>query len=125
MGEQLSILAVVGIVALMGVVINNSILLIDFINRARENGSTIHDAVIDSGKTRLRPILLTSLTTLGGLFPMAFGIGGSEPYLAPMAISMFWGMLFSTLLTLFAVPALYIITEDFKVKLGTAVGGKK
>ena len=125
MGEQLSILAVVGIVALMGVVINNSILLIDFINRARENGSTIHDAVIDSGKTRLRPILLTSLTTLGGLFPMAFGIGGSEPYLAPMAISMFWGMLFSTLLTLFAVPALYIITEDFKVKLGMAVGGKK
>jgi multidrug efflux pump subunit AcrB len=125
MGEQLSILAVIGVVALMGVVVNNSILLLDFINRSRENGSSVHDAVIDSGKTRLRPILLTSLTTLGGLFPMAFGIGGSEPYLAPMAISMFWGMLFSTMLTLFAVPALYIITEDFKSRLGMAAGGKK
>ncbi len=114
MGEQLSMLAVIGIVALMGIVVNNSILLVDFINRARENGSSIRDAVIDSGKTRLRPILLTSMTTLGGLFPMTFGIGGSEPYLAPMAISMFWGMLFSTMLTLFAVPALYVITEDFK-----------
>jgi multidrug efflux pump subunit AcrB len=125
MGEQLSILAVIGIVALMGIVVNNSILLLDFINRARENGSSVHDAVIDSGKTRLRPILLTSLTTLGGLFPMAFGIGGSEPYLAPMAISMFWGMLFSTMLTLFAVPALYIITEDFKVRFRVGPGGKQ
>lgn len=125
MGEQLSILAVIGIVALMGIVVNNSILLLDFINRARETGSSLHDAVIDSGKTRLRPILLTSLTTLGGLFPMAFGIGGAEPYLAPMAISMFWGMLFSTLLTLFAVPALYIITEDLKARMGIAKGSKQ
>ncbi|MBN2223167.1 MAG: efflux RND transporter permease subunit [Deltaproteobacteria bacterium] len=123
MGEQLSILAVIGVVALMGIVVNNSILLLDFINRARENGSSIHDAVVESGKTRLRPIMLTSMTTLGGLFPMAFGIGGSEPYLAPMAISMFWGMLFSTMLTLFAVPALYIITEDFKARLGKMFGG--
>jgi multidrug efflux pump subunit AcrB len=125
MGEQLSILAVIGIVALMGIVVNNSILLLDFINRARENGMSLREAVIESGKTRLRPILLTSLTTLGGLFPMAFGIGGSEPYLAPMAISMFWGMLFSTMLTLFAVPALYIISEDLKNKLNVTSGGTR
>jgi multidrug efflux pump subunit AcrB len=123
MGEQLSILAVIGIVALMGIVVNNSILLLDFINRARESGMPLRQAVIESGKTRLRPIMLTSLTTLGGLFPMAFGIGGSEPYLAPMAISMFWGMLFSTMLTLFAVPALYIISEDIKGKLAGKFGG--
>ncbi len=122
MGEQLSILAVIGIVALMGIVVNNSILLLDFINRARENGMSIREAVVQSGKTRLRPIILTSLTTLGGLFPMAFGIGGSEPYLAPMAISMFWGMLFSTVLTLFAVPALYVIAEDLKSRF-TATSG--
>jgi len=114
MGAELSLLAVIGIVALMGIVVNNSILLLDFINRARESGMSLNDAVINSGKTRFRPILLTTLTTLGGLFPMAFSIGGKEPYLAPMAISMFWGILFSTLLTLFAVPCLYLIVEDIK-----------
>jgi multidrug efflux pump subunit AcrB len=114
MGVDLSLNAVIGIVALLGIVVNNSILLVDFVNRARERGADIHDAVIDSGKTRLRPIILTSLTTLLGLFPMAFGIGGSEPYLAPMAISIFWGLLFSTPLTLFVVPCLYLIVEDIK-----------
>ncbi len=114
MGIGLSLNAVIGVVALMGIVVNNSILLVDFVNRARAKGSDIYDAIIDSGKIRLRPIVLTSLTTLLGLFPMAFGIGGEEPYLAPMAISMFWGVLFSTLLTLFIVPCLYLILEDIK-----------
>jgi multidrug efflux pump subunit AcrB len=116
MGIDLSLNAVIGVVALMGIVVNNSILLVDFVNRARERGADIYDAVIESGKTRLRPIILTSLTTLLGLAPMAFGLGGSEPYLAPMAISMFWGVLFSTLLTLFLVPCLYLIVEDIKKK---------
>ncbi len=114
MGIDLSLNAVIGIVALLGIVVNNSILLVDFVNRARERGASLYDAVIDSGKTRLRPIVLTSLTTLLGLFPMAFGIGGSEPYLAPMAISIFWGLLFSTPLTLYVVPCLYLIVEDGK-----------
>ncbi|MBN2224492.1 MAG: efflux RND transporter permease subunit [Deltaproteobacteria bacterium] len=116
MGIDLSLNAVIGIVALLGIVVNNSILLVDFVNRARDRGADIYDAVIDSGKTRLRPIILTSLTTLLGLLPMAFGLGGSEPYLAPMAISIFWGLLFSTPLTLFVVPCLYLIVEDIKKK---------
>ncbi len=123
MGEELSLLAVIGIIALMGVVVNNSVLLVDFINRARENGESLWDAVVDSGKTRLRPIILTSITTLVALFPLAFGIGGEEPYLAPMAISMFWGMLFSTLLTLFAVPCLYLIVEDIRARFWPTPGG--
>ena len=125
MGEELSLLAVIGVIALMGVVVNNSVLLIDFINRAREGGESLWDAVVDSGKIRLRPIILTSITTLVALFPLAFGIGGEEPYLAPMAISMFWGMLFSTMLTLFAVPCLYLIVEDIKDRLPAGLGGRR
>jgi multidrug efflux pump subunit AcrB len=114
MDIELSLLAVIGIVALVGIVVNDSLVLVDFINRARESGVALYDAVIDSGKTRLRPVLLTSLTTIGGLGPMAFGLGGSEPYLAPMAISIVWGLTFATVLTLLVIPCLYVIVEDFK-----------
>jgi multidrug efflux pump subunit AcrB len=112
MGEELSILAVIGIVALTGIVVNDSLVLVDFINRARATGMKAYDAVLESGKTRLRPILLTSLTTIGGLGPMAFGLGGSEPYLAPMAISIVWGLMFATVLTLLIIPTLYLIIDD-------------
>jgi multidrug efflux pump subunit AcrB len=121
MNVELSLLAVIGIVALVGIVINDSLVLVDFINRARAQGMTTYDAVVDSGKTRLRPVLLTSLTTIGGLGPMAFGLGGSEPYLAPMAISIVWGLTFSTLLTLLVIPCLYLIVEDVKRALSERI----
>jgi multidrug efflux pump subunit AcrB len=114
MGEQLSLFAFIGVIALMGIVVSNSILLLDFINRARAAGRPLLEAVRKSGMIRLRPILLTSLTILMGLFPMAFAIGGREQLLTPMAVSMFWGILFSTMLTLFVVPCLYVIVEDVK-----------
>jgi multidrug efflux pump subunit AcrB len=114
MGEQLSLFAFIGVIALMGIVVSNSILLLDFINRARAAGRPLYEAVKESGMVRLRPILLTSLTILMGLFPMAFAIGGREQLLTPMAVSMFWGILFSTMLTLFVVPCLYVIVEDIK-----------
>ncbi len=114
MGEQLSLFAFIGVIALMGIVVSNSILLLDFINRARAAGRPLFEAVKESGMIRLRPILLTSLTILMGLFPMAFAIGGREQLLTPMAVSMFWGILFSTMLTLFVVPCLYVIVEDIK-----------
>jgi multidrug efflux pump subunit AcrB len=125
MGEQLSLFAFIGIIALMGIVVSNSILLLDFINRARTSGSSPLDAVKESGMIRLRPILLTSITIVMGLFPVAFGIGGRESMIAPMAIAMFWGVLFSTLLTLFAVPCLYIIVEDIKKHVPVSLGGYK
>ncbi|MBN1573453.1 MAG: efflux RND transporter permease subunit [Deltaproteobacteria bacterium] len=124
MNIELSLLAVIGIVALVGIVVNDSLVLVDFINRARESGMALYDAVIESGKTRLRPILLTSLTTIGGLGPMAFGLGGSEPYLAPMAISIVWGLTFATVLTLLVIPCLYIIVEDIKVWIEKRVRGR-
>jgi multidrug efflux pump subunit AcrB len=125
MGEKLSLLAVIGGIVLMGAVVNNSGHLIDFINRAREDGEPLWDAVVDSGKIQLRPIILTSITMLASLFPLAFGVGGEEPYLAPMAISMFWGMLFSTMLTLFAVPCLYLIVEDIRDRLPAGLRGRR
>ncbi len=114
MDIELSLLAVIGIVALVGIVVNDSLVLVDFINRARESGMSLYDSVLESGKTRLRPVILTSLTTIGGLGPMAFGLGGSEPYLAPMAISIVWGLTFATVLTLLIIPCLYMIVEDIK-----------
>ena len=112
MDVALSLLAVIGIVALVGIVVNDSLVLVDFINRARTQGKSVFDAVLESGKTRLRPVLLTSFTTIGGLGPMAFGLGGSEPYLAPMAIAIVWGLTFATVLTLLIIPCLYLIVED-------------
>ena len=97
-------------------VVNDTTLLVDFINRAKKQGASTYEAVVESRKVRLRPIVLTTLTTLLGVLPMAFGLGGDEPYLAPMAITMFWGVLFSTLLSLFLVPCLYMIIDDIQVR---------
>jgi multidrug efflux pump subunit AcrB len=112
MNVELSLMAGIGIIALIGIVVNDSIVMVDFINRARDKGMELYDAVIETGKVRLRPILLTSLTTIGGLMPMAIGIGGREPMLTPMAVSIVWGLAFAVLLTLVVIPCLYIIVDD-------------
>jgi multidrug efflux pump subunit AcrB len=114
MNIELSLMAGIGIIALIGIVVNDSIVMVDFINRARDKGMNLYDAVIETGKVRLRPILLTSFTTIGGLLPMAIGIGGREPMLTPMAVSIVWGLAFAVLLTLVVIPCLYIIVEDIK-----------
>ena len=125
MDVELSLLAVIGIVALVGIVVNDSLVLVDFINRARTEGKKVYDAVLESGKTRLRPVLLTTLTTIGGLGPMAFGIGGKEPYLAPMAISIVWGLAFASVLTLLIIPCLYMILDDINKKISDRIKGTR
>ncbi len=117
MNVELSLMAGIGIIALIGIVVNDSIVMVDFINRARDKGMDIYNAVIETGKVRLRPILLTTLTTIGGLLPMAIGIGGREPMLTPMAVSIVWGMAFAVILTLIVIPCLYIIAEDIRKKI--------
>ncbi|MBN1883767.1 MAG: efflux RND transporter permease subunit [Deltaproteobacteria bacterium] len=114
MNIELSLMAGIGIIALVGIVVNDSIVMVDFINKERDKGMDIFESVVETGKIRLRPILLTSLTTIGGLFPMAIGIGGREPMLTPMAVSIVWGLAFAVLLTLIVIPCLYIIVEDIK-----------
>jgi len=111
-GATLSMIAMFGIVALAGIVVNDSIVLIDFINRYRRNGSGRWRAILRGAGVRLRPILLTTITTVCGLIPMAIGLGGKSPIWMPLASTIIFGLTFATLLTLFVMPALYAITTD-------------
>jgi multidrug efflux pump subunit AcrB len=112
MGFNLSLLSMFGIVALTGVVVNDSLLLINFINTRRKQGAELVPAVIESAQRRFRPIVLTSLTTSLGLAPMIAETSVQAQFLIPMAISLGFGILFATLITLLLVPSLYIILED-------------
>lgn len=112
MGFNLSLLSMFGIVALTGVVVNDSLLLINFINTRRKQGAELVPAVIESAQRRFRPIVLTSLTTSLGLAPMIVETSVQAQFLIPMAISLGFGILFATLITLLLVPSLYIILED-------------
>ena len=114
MGYGLSLLSMFGIVALSGVVVNDSLVLIDFANRQVREGSTPYAAIINAGIQRFRPIILTTMTTFFGLMPMIFETSRQARFLIPMAISLGFGILFSTVIILVMVPALYIILEDIK-----------
>jgi multidrug efflux pump subunit AcrB len=114
MGYSLSLLSMFGIVALSGVVVNDALVLIDFANRQVREGSTHYAAIINAGTKRFRPILLTTLTTFFGLMPMIFESSRQARFLVPMAISLGFGILFSTFIVLVLVPSLYIIVEDVK-----------
>jgi multidrug efflux pump subunit AcrB len=114
MGYGLSMLSMFGVVALSGVVVNDSLVLIDSANRRVRQGKNYYQSVISAGIQRFRPIILTTLTTFFGLMPMIFESSRQARFLIPMAISLGFGILFSTLITLVMVPSLYVITEDIK-----------
>lgn len=115
--EPFSFLAVIGIVGLSGVVVNDSIILVEFINRLREKGIDRRCSIIEAGQLRLRPVLLTTITTFCGLMPVAYGIGGGDPILVPMALAMCWGLVFATALTLIVIPCIYAIIDDIAKKI--------
>ena len=111
-GQPVDIMVMIGVILLAGVVVNNAIVLIDFIKMTRERGSERQEAVIESCRTRLRPILMTTMTTVLGMLPLSLGLGeGSEIYRG-MAITVMFGLTFSTLLTLVVIPILYTLIED-------------
>lgn len=115
----LSVTSFEGVIVMVGIVVSNGILLIDYINRQRKKGLELHQAVMTGGRTRLRPILMTSLATIFGLVPMALGMGGDKSQ-APLAIAVIGGLTASTFLTLIFVPTLYTIFEErFKRVLKT------
>ena len=118
MGYNLSILSIFGIVALSGVVVNDALLLIDRINGGRREGTPMFEAVMAAGQRRFRPILLTSLTTFFGLAPMILETSVQARFLIPMAISLGFGILFATAITLVLVPTLYLILEDLRALSG-------
>jgi multidrug efflux pump subunit AcrB len=118
MGFNLSILSMFGLVALSGVVVNDSLLLIDKINDNRRKGMTLRDAITAAGTRRFRPIILTSLTTFFGLTPMILETSVQAQFLVPMAISLGFGILFATGITLLLIPTFYLILEDTRKLVG-------
>ncbi len=116
-GLPFSFMAIMGVVGLSGIVVNDSIVLISFINNLRESGMSRYDSIIKAGQMRLRPVILTTTTTVGGLSTVAYGIGGKDPFLVPMALSITWGLLFSTVLTLILIPCIYSIIDDLTMKI--------
>lgn len=108
-GTRISVIVFIGLIMLAGIVVNNAIVLIDRINQLRAEGMALSDAVVESGGTRLRPVLMTTLTTVLGLLPMLFGGDGTE-LRAPMAVTVIFGLSVSTLLTLFFIPVIYHLT---------------
>ena len=121
--ETLSFLAMIGTVGLVGVVVNDSLVLVDRINRMRRADPHIpvFKLVVEGTCRRFRPIILTTLTTISGLLPLAYGLGGADTYMGPMALALGYGILFATPLTLGLIPCLYMISHD----LGQLLRGKR
>lgn len=117
MGYSLSIMSLFGIMALAGVVVNDSLILVDLANRKRSEGMQAVQAVIAASVQRFRPIILTTLTTFVGLAPMILETSRQARFLIPMALSLGFGIVFATLLTLILIPVLYMIVEDIKQRL--------
>ena len=110
-GTTINIIALIGVIMLAGIVVNNAIVLVDLINQLRSQGKDRFDAIMEAGSARLRPILMTSLTTALGLLPMAIGFGEGSEVRAPMAITVIGGLLVSTFLTLVVIPVVYSLLD--------------
>jgi HAE1 family hydrophobic/amphiphilic exporter-1 len=116
-GLDISVIVIMGFIILAGIVVDNGIILVDYINTLRKRGMPLVEAMIEGGKVRIRPILMTTLTTLLGMLPMAFTTGEGSEIRAPLAITMIGGLSVSTLLTMIIIPILYSVTERHKVEL--------
>ncbi|RAK01700.1 efflux RND transporter permease subunit [Aliidiomarina maris] len=114
LGMPVSILSLFGIIALAGVVVNDSLILVDYVNQSRQEGQNMRQAVVDAGCARFRAIVLTSLTTFAGLLPIVLERSMQAQLVIPMAISLAFGILFATVITLLLIPCLYIVLEDIK-----------
>ena len=113
-GSEISVIAMIGFVMLSGIIVNNGIVLVDYINQLREQGMNKLDAIVEAGQTRLRPILMTAITTILGLVPMVVSGDSGSDMVRPMAIVTIGGLIYGTLLTLFVVPCIYAILNRKK-----------
>ena len=113
-GDALGFLAMTGIIGLAGVVVNDALVLVNHINelRAKDPNKGIVELVAEGTSNRLRAVILTTISTVAGLLPLAYGIGGADPYMSPMALALGWGLLFATPLTLLLLPCLYLVNND-------------
>ncbi len=112
---NLSMVSIMGLIILVGVVVNNGIVLIDYTNKLRDKGLSVKDAIVEAGKTRIRPIFMTALTTILALFVMALGVGEGSELLQPMAITAIGGLIYATILTLVVIPSIYALFNRKKM----------
>ncbi|MBC7186332.1 MAG: efflux RND transporter permease subunit, partial [Calditrichaeota bacterium] len=115
-GKSLNIMAYIGIVMLAGIAVNDSIILVDAINRLKAEGYRLRDAIIEAGRRRFRPIIMTSLTTILALLPLTFGFGEGAALRAPMALAVIGGLVTSTLLTLVVIPCVYLVFDELRAR---------
>jgi HAE1 family hydrophobic/amphiphilic exporter-1 len=113
--QGVNTMSLIGVVILVGIVVNDAIVKVDFINQARAAGSGLREAILEAGRVRLRPIVMTTVTTVLGLTPMALGIGRGADLRAPLAIAVIGGLVVATLLTLIVVPVVYSVIEGLRV----------
>jgi multidrug efflux pump subunit AcrB len=118
LGLDLTMLSSIGLLAMAGVVVNDSMILVDFVNRGRSEGMSTWDSIVEAGPRRFRPILLTSLTTFAGLTPLLLEKSVQAQFLIPMAVSLGFGVMFSTLVILGLVPVFYMVLADIARLLG-------
>ena len=112
LGYQFTMYSVIGLVALSGIVVNDSLVLVDYVNKLIEKGRSLEQAIVEAGQARFRAILLTSLTTFAGLTPLMLETSMQARFMIPMAISIAFGVIFSSFVTLFLVPVSYRVLED-------------
>ena len=117
LGFDLSLISLMGMIALSGVVVNDSLIMVDYANRRQKKGDSDFEAISQAGTRRFRPIILTTLTTFGGLAPLIFETSRQAAYLVPMAIYLGFGIVFATAIILILVPSLYLIFEDLAQRL--------
>jgi len=110
----LSFMSSLGMIALTGVVVNSALVLLVFVQRARNSGMELLEAIVQAGRRRLRAVILTAATTVVGLLPTAYGWGGMDPFVAPMALALSWGLVFATLITLISIPAFLAAGADVR-----------
>ena len=123
-GSTLNIFSVIGFIMLMGLVVKNAILLVDFVNQARSAGKDRTSAILEAAEIRLRPILMTTLAMIFGMLPMALGIGEGASQRAPMAHAVIGGLISSTILTLVVVPVILTLLDDVARYFGFGVGAR-
>jgi len=121
-GAGINTISLIGIVILVGIVDNDAVVKIDFINQLRATGLSTRQAIVEAGRNRLRPILMTSVTTMLGVAPMMLGLGTGAGLQAPLAVAVFWGLLTSTALTLIVIPVVYELVDDAGVWMRTRLG---
>ena len=125
-GKALNIMAVIGIIMLVGIAVNDSIILVDAINQFRKAGMKLKEAVVSAGQRRIRPIIMTTLTTILALLPLTFGFGESAALRSPMAWAVIGGLVTSTLLTLVVIPCIYMLFGQLELKwTKTSKGGEQ